>query len=47
MKVLIVDDDRAALYALSEVLTDVPAQLVRSEVMTLVGNAHGQHHKLA
>lgn len=28
MKVLIVDDDRAALYALSEVLADVPAQLV-------------------
>lgn len=28
MKILIVDDDRAALYALSEVLNDVPAQLV-------------------
>lgn len=28
MKVLIVDDDRAALYALSELLADVPAQLV-------------------
>ena len=28
MKILIVDDDRAALYALSEVLSDVPAQLV-------------------
>lgn len=28
MKILIVDDDRSALYALSEVLSDVPAQLV-------------------
>ena len=28
MKILLVDDDRAALYALSEVLSDVPAQLV-------------------
>lgn len=28
MKVLIVDDDRAALYAVSEMLSDVPAQLV-------------------
>jgi CheY-like chemotaxis protein len=28
MKILIVDDDRAALYALTEVLSDVPAQLV-------------------
>jgi CheY-like chemotaxis protein len=28
MKILIVDDDRAALYALSEVLSDLPAQLV-------------------
>jgi CheY-like chemotaxis protein len=27
-KVLLVDDDRAALYALSEVLADLPAQLV-------------------
>ena len=31
MKILIVDDDRAALYALSEVLSDVPAQLVLAE----------------
>ena len=31
MKVLIVDDDRAALYALREVLSDVPAQLVFAE----------------
>ena len=28
MKILIVDDDRSALYALSEVLSDLPAQLV-------------------
>jgi CheY-like chemotaxis protein len=31
MKLLIVDDDRAALYALREVLSDVPAQLVLAE----------------
>ena len=31
MKVLIVDDDRAALYALSEVLSDLPAELVLAE----------------
>ena len=31
MKLLIVDDDRAALYALSEVLSDVPAELVLAE----------------
>lgn len=31
MKLLIVDDDRAALYALREVLCDVPAQLVFAE----------------
>jgi len=28
MRILIVDDDRAALYALSELLSDLPAQLV-------------------
>jgi CheY-like chemotaxis protein len=31
MKVLIVDDDRAARYALSEVLSDLPAELVLAE----------------
>ena len=31
MKLLLVDDDRAALYALSEVLADVPAELVLVE----------------
>jgi CheY-like chemotaxis protein len=31
MKILIVDDDRAALYALTEVLADVPARLVLAE----------------
>ena len=28
MKLLIVDDDRAALYAVAEVLSEIPAQLV-------------------
>jgi CheY-like chemotaxis protein len=31
LKVLIVDDDRTALYALSEVLSDVAAELVLAE----------------
>jgi CheY-like chemotaxis protein len=31
MKVLIVDDDRAARYAVSEMLSDVPAELVLAE----------------
>ena len=31
MKILLVDDDRAALYALTEVLADVPARLVLAE----------------
>jgi CheY-like chemotaxis protein len=31
MKILLVDDDRATLYALSEVLSDVPAELVLVE----------------
>jgi CheY-like chemotaxis protein len=31
MKILLVDDDRAALYALSEVLSDLPAELVLAE----------------
>jgi CheY-like chemotaxis protein len=31
MNLLIVDDDRAALYALSEVLSDLPARLVLAE----------------
>jgi CheY-like chemotaxis protein len=31
VKILLVDDDRAALYALSEVLSDLPAQLVLAE----------------
>jgi CheY-like chemotaxis protein len=31
VKLLLVDDDRAALYALSEVLSDVPAELVLVE----------------
>ena len=30
-KLLLVDDDRTALYALSEVLSDVPARLVLAE----------------
>jgi CheY-like chemotaxis protein len=31
MKLLLVDDDRAALYALSELLADLPAELVLVE----------------
>ena len=31
MQILIVDDDRAARYALSEMLSDLPAQLVLAE----------------
>jgi CheY-like chemotaxis protein len=31
MKILLVDDDRAALYALTELLADVPARLVLAE----------------
>ena len=31
MKILLVDDDRAALYALSEMLSDLPAELVLAE----------------
>lgn len=31
MKILLVDDDRATLYALSEMLSDVPAELVLAE----------------
>lgn len=31
MKILLVDDDRATLYAVSEMLSDVPAELVLAE----------------
>jgi len=31
VKILLVDDDRAALYALSEMLSDLPAELVLAE----------------